>query len=825
MSPFEVSNWADIARTGEPVTAGIPLPQGAVYDLSKLRITDNSGNTVPAQFKALSKWWREKNLGAQNPSVKWVLCDFQAGVPAANRTSFTLKDDNASGAPSTALSLTQDASQVTVVTGPLKFTVSKTHFNLFDGVWLDANANGQFEAGEQIVASNAQNGGVITSGDWSTQGCVNGTPHYSSQKAPERVVIEEQGPLKVLIRVEGRHYAASAGTTKGLYGYQVFITAYAGKPCVDVQWAVTNTYMEGDKPELGATPWTAYVWPFTAYNLDLNLNLGGTQTYALLGQTEATGTLAASAVRLLQSQGNYSITNATGGTDARGAASVSNGTLGVRVAMRDFAPNNPKGISLIKDKISLEIFPSSATPYSLDPFSRKNHRMRFEFFGGAPASGALLSLSKQMDAPLRLLAPREWYRLTNAWERGFGVPPSNEWDRKAPSAWTRMAKTSSGVNWINYGELDEFNGGGDHWNLTSCYWHYLLTGNPEEFEYAEKQTLNFNDIVPVHTGSNRWTDLAYWALPEGHLSGLSNFHNPEELGFQASIQFYNGTYTWHRSNIPDAGHMPNKEELEYYLLTGDPATRDAIESEGIRAVCHIFYRTYGAYSGWPYDIGQGRKVNLDSFYVMPYGPRYIARPGLVACHAYEVTGDDRYLYPARIASYSLRNYIKRNPIGYMAEANDALYADNAKNEPAPKPAGQKESMLIPGFEPGLHYYFSLVSFDKAGNASALSNVANLTTGISRGNGNVSSRFGLLGARAMPFNRSVRISYSVASDPKPFTIAIYDVRSRLVRRLFSGTERPGLHEKIWDCRIAGSGIYMVRFVAPGTSRLVKVALYK
>jgi hypothetical protein len=311
--PVEVNNWADIARTGEPVTAGIPLPIGAVTDLSKLRITDGSGTTVPAQFKALSSWWREKNMGlTQTPSAKWVLCDFQAAsVPATGKTAFTLKDDNTLGAPSTSLAVTQDAASITIVTGPLKFVVSKLNFNLFNGAWLDANSNGQFEAGEQIVSASASNGGVITSGTWAAQGCVTGTLHTAQQRAPERVIIEEQGPEKVLIRVEGRHYAASGGATKGLYGYQAFITAYAGKPYIDVQWAVTNTYMEGDKPELGTTPWTAFSWPFTAYQLNLGLATTAT-SYALLGAAEATGTAGATAARLLQSAGSYTITGEIG---------------------------------------------------------------------------------------------------------------------------------------------------------------------------------------------------------------------------------------------------------------------------------------------------------------------------------------------------------------------------------------------------------------------------------------------------------------------------------------------------------------------------------
>ncbi|MFH0920694.1 MAG: hypothetical protein V1913_10050, partial [Fibrobacterota bacterium] len=274
--PFDVSNWSDVARDSEAVTAGLPLPAGAVSDLTKLRVTDGSGNTVPAQFRPLNKWWFEKNTGkTANPSTKWVLMDFQAAVAASNKTSFSLRDDNTGSAPTTALSVADAVDKVTVITGPLKFTVSKQHFNLFDEAWLDADHNGSYEASEKIVASNLANGGIITAGNSATQGCVDGQDHSASQNAPESVQILEQGPMKVVLQVDGRHYATSGGVTKGLYGYQVFITAYAGRPYVDVQYALTNTYLEGAKPEAAVDPYKVYSWPFKKYLVNLNLNLGG----------------------------------------------------------------------------------------------------------------------------------------------------------------------------------------------------------------------------------------------------------------------------------------------------------------------------------------------------------------------------------------------------------------------------------------------------------------------------------------------------------------------------------------------------------------------
>ncbi|MBL8028854.1 MAG: hypothetical protein JNL74_20685, partial [Fibrobacteres bacterium] len=151
--PLEAQNWTGDTRIGEPVTAGVPLPAGAISDLSKLRIVDGSGNTVPAQFKPLARWWKERAKGIAVPSVKWVLCDFQAtSIAGKNKADFFLRDDNTSTPASSSLSVTEDASAVTVTTGPLRFSLSKLRFNLFDEVWINGN---------KVVSSSLQNGGFV----------------------------------------------------------------------------------------------------------------------------------------------------------------------------------------------------------------------------------------------------------------------------------------------------------------------------------------------------------------------------------------------------------------------------------------------------------------------------------------------------------------------------------------------------------------------------------------------------------------------------------------------------------------------------------------
>lgn len=652
--PLEVNNWPDVARTGDPVTAGVPLPQGAVTDITKLRITDGSGNTVPAQFKWLSKWWWEKNQGlTQDPSLKWVLCDFQADVAAKNKAAFTLRDDNAGSPPLTALSVTDASDKITVLTGPLRFTVSKTHFNLLDEVWLDS---------DPLVAAGNGSGGFITAGDWAGGGCVSGTVHRSSLNAPDTVYIQEQGPVKVLIRVEGRHFAPSNGVSQGLYGYQVFITAYAGKAYVDVQWAVTNLYLEG----AGTSSFTRYVWPFKSYDLKFAFHLSGAQNYALYTDQETTGALSGS-VDLLQQQAGFAVAGGATGTRAKGMAAVTNGTMGVMFGMRDFAFSSPKGLRLVADTLVFKAFPDTgAGAYCLDAASRKNHRMRFEFFKGAYQPGMLLDFYKRMDAPLRMLAPVQWYASTRSfYPRGFGPVPAADWGRKAPSAWVCSRPDSGdgwsgmGNNWLSWGCWDSrFSSPGDHWNMNSATMYpYLSTGDPIIFEVGERRVWWFNDFSKIHYGAKRESELsdrsmAFITTPRAY------------AGIQTTQNAFPGYAPNTSDNLtPPSSHMPQRQELDYYLVTGDPMTYEALLDMGHLAGEYNLDFTYGNPWGWPYrgwDYCKPR-VNLDT---MTFGAaaRHMARPATVALETYEVTGDSLpFLYIATLGAYSLRNYLRWTP--------------------------------------------------------------------------------------------------------------------------------------------------------------------
>ena len=69
-----VSETKGILRQNVPITQGVPLPKGALHNLDSVWVENGDGQPVSAQFRTLSRW--------EDASLKWVLTDFSADVPA-----------------------------------------------------------------------------------------------------------------------------------------------------------------------------------------------------------------------------------------------------------------------------------------------------------------------------------------------------------------------------------------------------------------------------------------------------------------------------------------------------------------------------------------------------------------------------------------------------------------------------------------------------------------------------------------------------------------------------------------------------------------------
>ena len=89
--PLYIDETAGVGRREEPVSTGVPLSRGSAVRLDQLNVRTSTGESVPAQFRALSRW--------PDDSLKWVLVDFQAEVEASGRAVYILRFRRAGIAP------------------------------------------------------------------------------------------------------------------------------------------------------------------------------------------------------------------------------------------------------------------------------------------------------------------------------------------------------------------------------------------------------------------------------------------------------------------------------------------------------------------------------------------------------------------------------------------------------------------------------------------------------------------------------------------------------------------------------------------------------
>jgi hypothetical protein len=171
-----------------------------------------------------------------------------------------------------------------------------------------------------------------------------------------------------------------------------------------------------------------------------------------------------------------------------------------------------------------------------------------------------------------------------------------------------------------------------------------------------------------------------------------------------------------------------------------------------------------------------------------------------------------------------------------AASYDLRYSTSAMNESnftsalvaavgAPQPTGSPETADIHGLASSTHYYFALRVRDPAGNASALSNVADTTT--SGASGPLAGITGpALRVAPHPARGQVNFYYrGQASAPGVQNrIEIYDLTGRRIQQLEQGTRVEGSFT--WNGKdeaggLVPAGIYFARLVSGSTSVKTRV----
>ena len=194
--PLTIRNRETTSKTLEPITSGIPFAKGVLWTPSNVRLTEN-GKEIPAQFRTTAHW--------PDGSMRWILADFQVDLQASGTTSITLQ----TGIPHASVSgitIDNQSSLLTVHTGASDWSFTKSQLNV---------ANQSL----QVVSSGKTYTAAPSSNTWE---------------------VEESGPMKTVIKIEGNFFNGTEQLHNNLVGFQLRLFFYRNKPGIRAQVTLRN---------------------------------------------------------------------------------------------------------------------------------------------------------------------------------------------------------------------------------------------------------------------------------------------------------------------------------------------------------------------------------------------------------------------------------------------------------------------------------------------------------------------------------------------------------------------------------------------------------
>ncbi|MBL8232857.1 MAG: hypothetical protein JNL98_30440 [Bryobacterales bacterium] len=551
--PLTVQETAGVARVAEPVTFGVPLPKGTLSDVSRLRLHGPDGKPVAAGFQVVNRWWND--VGSQIASIQWVHCDFLATVPFGGKAVYHLRAEGADApAPAGKLEVTRNGDDVGVSTGPLRFTVHRQG-HLLDGPGL-RNADFLLRSDERI---------------------------YKLSQGASELVVEEQTPMKVVLKRTGSHGWVN-GKDKAL-DYVVRLTAYAGKSHVRVTYSFVNRQGK---------------------SMSDFVRLDGLRMEAKLEKTASprrTEQLAAEPRR-------------------RGWFEAG----GIGFGLRWFWQLYPKAFEVRQDgSVRLELFPETARPQNIYMGVAKTHEMILSFAGE--------DLSAQLDDPLYAVAPPKWYTRDT---KAFGRLVESSPEAILPQYWPLVERYDRWLTSSRDAVLAKRNRGYQFEGRTFDEYgmmnfgdavHKIITagGRPDYGVHWETEYYDFPHALFLHffrTGDLASLRMAVEA--SAHLADVDISHQDVQPtlhgaprtgpGLNHWVRYSNGEFTASAS----WAFYKNESLFDRYLLTGDLWSRDVARLSA--------------------DFGVGNH-GLD----IQSNTRSIGHGLFAMMKAYEVFGDRKYL--------------------------------------------------------------------------------------------------------------------------------------------------------------------------------------
>ncbi len=222
--PITVAEEFGISCSSEYVTSGIPLSKDFnILSTDALYITNEAGQTIPAQFRILSRYHGE--VTDLSKPAKALLVDFATDL-SANSSSTLYLNFGGELQPLPQSIATDDTTNISIATGAISINIDKSTPQIFNEVYLDGVQ--LIDAGVGVSIQVTDNGNI-----------------YSSNNSTRTVSIEENGPLRCVIMLTGffeetlGKRLVPTGGDNGL-GYTTRLTAFKINLMLKVDITIKN---------------------------------------------------------------------------------------------------------------------------------------------------------------------------------------------------------------------------------------------------------------------------------------------------------------------------------------------------------------------------------------------------------------------------------------------------------------------------------------------------------------------------------------------------------------------------------------------------------
>ncbi len=624
-APILVEESAGYARRDEPVTLGMPLPQGLLSDTDELFLRHPKTGPVALQTQPLAHW--------PDHSLKWLLLDFQVSVGARGAIELHLSTGPATSGAECVHEITvlQEKGELIVDTGKARFTLNQETFQPFNSV----------RVGGHEILDPAAGGLSMTDADgWPCRARINA------------IESETQGPLRSTLKVAG-NFTTSRGKVPANFFSRIHF--YAGHSHVKIEFTIRNPQAakhRGGLWDLGD--------PGSIYFDDLSLHVGfNTSTQgAIEWRSEPSGAAEHTSARDLviyqDSSGgdNWQSSNHVNrngevrhsfkgyrvssgdriikeGLRASPVMTVGDREKQITAAVQNFWQNFPKALEVRDGTLTVRLFPRQYNDlFELQGGEQKTHTLYLSFQAKLAATAAASNgchfrasgnpggvseglLNKPdlqwIDHPLIARCTPDWYAESGA------VPNLVPEPENADSELTRLVACAiAGDNtffdrreiideygWRNFGELYADHEAVFHQGPQPLVSHYnnqydailgflrqfLGSGDRRWFRLADQLCSHVRDIDIYHTGADRraYNHGLFWHTNH-HLDAATCTHrcfSAAHVDADKRKQYGGG---------PSPSHLYTSGLLLHYYLTGAVSSYEAVQELATFAEANLALR-------------------------------------------------------------------------------------------------------------------------------------------------------------------------------------------------------------------------------------------